>query len=199
MSADKYIGLDVHLATVVASVLDASGREVARGVMATKAAQIRGFLEGLRGRLQVALEEGMYSAWLYDLLQPWVAELVVCDPRHKARLKAGNKNDPGDAHKLAELLRAGLLRPVYHGSRSVRPLQELAHSYQALVSDTTRVMNRIKALYRGRGIDCVGRGVYAPAPCAARPGRRCCGRAANVQPAGVCGRFPAWGQCAWPC
>ena len=53
----------------------------------------------------------------------------------------------------AELLRAGVLRAVYHGSRSLRGLQELAHSYEALGDDTTRVMNRIKALYRGRGID----------------------------------------------
>jgi transposase len=38
----------------------------------------------------------------------------------------------------------------------------LARCYQTLVKDTTRVMNRIKAFYRGRGIDCAGRGVYSP-------------------------------------
>jgi transposase len=117
-------------------------------------------VEGLRGRLHLTFEEGTYAAWLYDLLSGRVAELVVCDPRHNALLKQGNKTDAGDARKLAELLRAGLLRPVYHGSRSLRGLQELAHSYEALRQDVTRVMNRIKALYRGRGIDCPGRGVY---------------------------------------
>jgi transposase len=171
MSADKYIALDVHMATVVASVLDASGREVSQTIMATKAEEVLGFLEGLRGRLHVTLEEGTYSAWLYDLLEGRVAELVVCDPRQNARLKAGNKNDHRDARHLAELLRAGLLRPVYHCSQSVRPLQELAHSYETLVEDTTRVMNRIKALYRGRGIECPGRGVYAAAQRAAWLGR----------------------------
>ena len=33
-------------------------------------------------------------------------------------LKAGNKSDTIDVRKLAELLRAGLLSPVYHGQNS---------------------------------------------------------------------------------
>ena len=41
--------------------------------------------------------------------------MVVCDPRKNALLKVGNKNDRVDARKLSELLRAGLLTPVYHG------------------------------------------------------------------------------------
>ena len=162
MSDDKYIAFDVHQATTVASVLNAAGREVNAGIVPTQAQPLRGFLEGLRGTLHLTFEEGTYSAWLYDLLQGRVAELVVCDPRHNALLKEGNKTDAGDARKLAELLRAGMLHAVYHGRRSLRSLQELAHSYEALRGDCTRVMNRIKAFYGGRGIDCAGRGVYAP-------------------------------------
>ena len=45
----------------------------------------------------------------------------------------------------------------------MRLLKELVHSYDALVSDTTRVMNRVKAIYRGRAIGCAGRDVYLPA------------------------------------
>jgi transposase len=41
-------------------------------------------------------------------------------------------------------------------------LKELAKSYLALVGDTTRVMNRLKALYRARGIACKGTRVYSP-------------------------------------
>ena len=32
-------------------------------------------------------------------------------------------------------------------------------SYDTLVEDTTRVMNRVKAIYRGRAIQCTGRDV----------------------------------------
>ena len=63
----------------------------------------------------VTFEEGASAAWLHDLLKPHVAKLVVCDPRKNALLKAGNKNDRIDARKLADLLRSGLLWPVYHG------------------------------------------------------------------------------------
>jgi transposase len=87
---------------------------------------------------------------------------VVCDPRKNALLKAGNKNDRIDARKLADLLRTGLLCPVYHGENGVRTLKELSRSYLALTRDTTRVMNRLKALYRSWAIPCAGQRVYAP-------------------------------------
>lgn len=156
----KYIGFDVHQVTTVISVLNAAGREVKAAVLPTQPQPLIAFLEGLRGTLYLTFEEGTYAAWLYDLLVNRVDKLIVCDPRRNALLKEGNKTDAGDARKLAELLRLGSLQAVYHGSRSMRPLQELAHAYEALRDDTTRVMNRIKALYRGRGIDCAGRGVY---------------------------------------
>ena len=183
MSDDKYIAFDVHQVTTVISVLNAAGREVKTAIFPTQAQPLIAFLEGLRGTLHLTLEEGTYAAWLYDLLQGRVAKSLVCDPRHNALLKEGNKTDAGDARKLAELLRAGMLRAVYHGSRSLRGLHELAHAYEALREDTTRVMNRIKAFYRSRGIDCAGRGVY-------RQGQR----AAAEAPAG--GSEPAAGPTA---
>ena len=38
---------------------------------------------------------------------------------------------------------------------------ELARSYLTIVKDLSRVMNRLKALYRGWGIACSGTQVYA--------------------------------------
>src|SRR6202035_34830 len=63
--------------------------------------------------------------------------------------------------KLAELLRGGQLHPVYHGEHGVRTLKELGRSYLTITQDVTRVMNRIKALYRSWGIPCSGTSVYA--------------------------------------
>jgi transposase len=54
------------------------------------------------------------------------------------------------------------LNPVYHGDTGIRALQEAARSYLALTRDTTRVMNRLKALYRSWAIPCAGQRVYAP-------------------------------------
>ena len=108
----------------------------------------------------MTFEEGTCAAWLYDLLKPHVANLVVCNPRKNALLKYGNKSDRIDARKLAELLRGNHLKPVYHGENGVRTLRELARSYLTTVKDLTRVMSRLKALYRSWAIPCAGRDVY---------------------------------------
>jgi transposase len=80
--------------------------------------------------------------------------------RKNALLKQGNKSDRIDAHKLAELLRGNYLKSVYHGESGVRTLRELARSYLTTTKDLTRVMSRLKALYRSWAIPCAGRDVY---------------------------------------
>jgi transposase len=160
MNSEKYIGLDVHQATISVAVLDSKGRLVMESILETKAATILEFFAGLRGTLSVTFEEGTWAAWLYDLLKPRVDTLVVCNPRKIALLKEGNKSDRIDAYKLADRLRLNDLKPVYHGETGVRTLRELARSYLTIVKDLTRVMNRLKGLYRSWAIPCAGRDVY---------------------------------------
>lgn len=157
MNSVRYVGLDVHQSTISVAVLDAEGRLVMQSILATQAAAIVDFLQGLRGSLQVTFEEGTHSAWLYDLLARRVDRVVVCNPRRNGLLKAGNKSDAIDARKLAELLQGGLLSPVYHGENSTAGLRQLGRSYAALTQDTTRVMGRLKALYRSQAIRCAGK------------------------------------------
>ena len=125
MNESKYIGLDVHQATISAVVLDSVGKLVMESILETKAATVLQFFHGLRGSLHVTFEEGTCAAWLHDLLKPHVNRVLVCDPRKNALLKSGNKNDP-------------------------------------VTQDLTRVMNRLKALYRSWAIPCGGDRVYAP-------------------------------------
>ncbi len=160
MDNEKYIGLDVHQATISVAVMDCSGRIIMECILETKAVTILEFFAGLRGSLAVTFEEGTCAAWLYDLLKPQVGKLLVCNPRKNALLKAGNKSDRIDARKLAELLRGNQLKPVYHGETGVRMLRELSRSYLTIVKDLSRVMNRLKALYRSWAIPCAGRDVY---------------------------------------
>ena len=163
MSRDtKYIGMDVHKEAIVIAVLNDSGKLVMESIVETQASSILQFIHGLRGELHVTWEEGTWAAWLYDLLQSQVHEVLVCNPRRNALLKEGSKSDKVDARKLADLLRTGMLRPVYHGENGLRTLRELGRSYQTISKDLNRVMNRLKALYRGWGIACAGTQVYAP-------------------------------------
>ena len=103
MNQAKYIGMDVHQATISVAVMDSSGKLILESILETKAATVLQFIGGLRGSLLVTFEEGTSAAWLYDLLKPHVAKLLVCDPRKNALLKDGSKSDRIDARKLAEL------------------------------------------------------------------------------------------------
>jgi len=125
----KYIGLDVHKEAIAIAVLNGAGKLVMKSIVEAKASTVLDFLHGLRGELHVTLEEGTWAAWLYDLLKPHVAEVVVCNPRRNALLE-GSKSDKIDARKLAELLRSGMLRAVYHGENGLGTLRELTRDQQ---------------------------------------------------------------------
>src|SRR5712691_1606631 len=155
-----YVGMDVHRASIWIVVLNGAGKLVMQSVIETGAERVRGYLKQLRGKVNVTFEEGTQATWLYDVVRPLVTEVLVCDPRHNKLLTAGNKSDRMDARKLAELLRTGTLRAVYHGGKGARTLKELVRNYDCLVADTTRVMLRLKAIFRGRAIACAGHEVY---------------------------------------
>jgi transposase len=156
----KYIGIDVHQATSVFAVMYQLGKLEGEAILETQPEPIIDFLKGQRGTLWVAFEEGTYANWLYNVIQPQVAKVVVCDPR-KNKLD-GSRTDKIDARKLAELLRLNALKAVYHEQHSTPTLKELARSYVSLQQDSTRVMNRVKAIFRGRGIPCRGTSIYQP-------------------------------------
>jgi len=70
MNDAKYIGLDVHQATITVAVRDSAGKLVIEAIVETKAETILQFLRGVRGSLYVTFEEGTWAAWLHDLLKP---------------------------------------------------------------------------------------------------------------------------------
>jgi len=159
---DKYMGMDVHQATTVVSVIDSEGKPVLETTVETVAGALIRLLESISGPLHVTFEETTQAAWLYEVVRGYAAEVIVCDPRRNKLLSEGSKADKVDARKLAELLRGGLLRSVYHGHEATRRLKELVRAYETLSEDVMRTMVRIKAGYRSRGIANRGRGVYQP-------------------------------------
>jgi hypothetical protein len=68
----KYVGLDVHQATTVASVREDGGRVIAHAVVPTEAAALFELFRGMRGAIHVALEQGTQAQWLHQLLTPRV-------------------------------------------------------------------------------------------------------------------------------
>ena len=70
MNQEKYIGMDVHAATISAAVKNAEGKLLMECVLETKATTILEFIQGLRGTLALTFEEGTLATWLHDLLKP---------------------------------------------------------------------------------------------------------------------------------
>jgi transposase len=160
MSDIKYVAFDVHQATISAAVLNLEGKLLTQAVMQTDASAICDFLRGLSGKVHLTFEEGTQAQWLYDLTRPLVAEVLVCNPRLNHSRKRDNKSDRLDAFNLVRDLRAGLLKGVYHGAPQTETLKQLVHNYEALTEDTTRCMNRLKAVFRSQAVKCAGRDVY---------------------------------------
>jgi transposase len=153
---DRYIGLDVHAASCTAAVVDARGKKLGSCVLETNGQALVEFFKTRPGTLHVCLEEGTQAAWLVEILSPHVAEVVVA---HVSESR-GQKSDEHDAFALAERLRAGTIATsAYKQVGSFATLRQLVKTHRMIVKDTVRVQNRIKALFRARGVCVAGKRV----------------------------------------
>jgi len=159
--AIHFVGLDVHQSTVVASVRDESGTVVMKATVPTEEKAIVALVRNPSSpRVHVAFEEGTQAQWLHDVLIAQVERVVVCNVRGKGPL--ANKDDRIDADAMSEGLRVGALEAVFHGAPEMLTLEELVRNDNNLVEDSTRVILRIKAIFRGRAIPTPGVSVYRP-------------------------------------
>lgn len=147
----KYCGLDVHQATTTAAVVGSRGRMVMETTVVTEEESLLAFVESLRGEVHLTFEESLYSEWLHELLAPRVERLVVCNPSQHIR-SGDDKSDRHDARDLAERLRGGFLKAVYHREHGLGRLRQRVYAYRDLVRDSVRLQNRILALFRSRGL-----------------------------------------------
>jgi len=157
---DRYIGLDAHASSCTVAVVGPSGRKLQSQVLETNARALIDFLNTIPKDRHLCLEEGTHANWLHEVLSPHVQEIVVAGVRQSR----GPKSDKRDAFKLAEELRVGSLeRRVYKGSRAFASLRASSQAYTSLVTDSVRIQNRVKSLYRSRGVAASGQKVYARA------------------------------------
>jgi transposase len=153
----KFIGLDVHAASTTFAVISESGKRLGTYVVETNGQALVEQLKTIPGKKYVCLEEGTQSAWVYEILSPHAEQVVVA----MVPESRGQKNDESDAFNLAEQLRTGALKKrVFKEAGAYKSLRELGRTHAMVVQDVVRVQNRIKALYRSRGVAVSGKGVY---------------------------------------
>lgn len=146
---DRYIGIDAHSQSCTMAVIGPSGRRLKSQVLETNGTVLTEALKSIPGRKHVCLEEGTQSEWLYEILSPLVEETVVTMPQKRA----GQKDDLRDALALAEELRTGALdTKVYKAPKQFSGLRNAVRAYGMVIRDVVRTKNRLKAVYRSRGI-----------------------------------------------
>ena len=146
-----YIGLDAHSSTCTAVVVDEMGEQKLRDTFPTTESNLVDFVSKITGVTHLTFEECTLSQWLYVILIDQVDHLLVCNPVYVAK-KQGAKTDYRDALHLAQELRTGHLKPVYHERSHWIELRVLTNNYLALVDDIVRAKNRLKAIFRSEVI-----------------------------------------------
>ena len=114
-----YIGIDLGDKNSDVCVLDQGG-EVEQGVrLAYEGGRFQGYFAGI-ARSRIALEAGGQSQWVAEVIEKCGHEVYVVEPaKSELHRESDDKEDPGDAYKLAELLhfKPRLLHPIRHRSR----------------------------------------------------------------------------------
>src|ERR1700752_3415699 len=102
---ERYVGLDTHAISCTLGVILASGQGFKSIEVEANGSALVEVVRRIPGRLHLCLEEGTQSAWLYELLKPHVAEIVVA----VAPERKGPKDDRRDAWARANELRTGAI------------------------------------------------------------------------------------------
>jgi hypothetical protein len=137
---ERYVGVDAHARTCTIGVVSAAGKRLSMRVVETNGRALVEAVRSIPGRLHVCIEEGTQSAWLYELLRPHTAEVVVAVPPKKK----GVKDDARDAWMRAEELRTGAIETrVYKAPPHLAALRTAVRAYGFAVSDVVRAKNRL--------------------------------------------------------
>ena len=109
------------------------------------------YLKNLKGTKILTIEETTTSQWLYTELNKYVDKILVCDPLRNRLLSEGPKTDKIDASKLVQLLKANLVKEVYHSTDKFLYLRRVISGYEDLVKAGVRLKNQRYALLRACG------------------------------------------------
>jgi transposase len=158
----NHIGMDSHIATLEFAVVNEAGRLVKADKVVTSVNGFIGFVRTVPRPRTIYMEEGILAAWALETCVRFGEKLVITDPKKNHWISSsGQKDDPIDALKLAQLGRGGYIKEIHHPVGQRRRFRELMIAYHDAVKGTTRIKNKIKARFRQNGIQCTGTTVYS--------------------------------------
>jgi transposase len=159
-----FAALDLHRKVVEAIVVDDQGNTLHRDRFpATRAALEQFARSHLTPDTLLALEATTNTWAVTALLQPFVRQVVPSNPlKTRAIAEARIKTDKVDAEVLVHLLRTDFLPPVWVPDPATQSLRHLTTERANLVSDRTRLKNRIHAVLHQRLIELPAGDLFSP-------------------------------------
>jgi len=151
---DHYAGIDVSLECSSVCVVDASGKIVREGKVASEPAALIDWF-GLLGYslVRIGLEAGPLSQWLYAAMQEAGLAVELLETRHvrTALETMPVKTDRNDARGIAQLMRLGWFRPVHCKSLAAQETRALLTARKLIQSKLHDVENSLRGILRGFG------------------------------------------------
>lgn len=149
-------GLDVHQATVVATVRvpdDRGGRQSLTETFGTMTADLLALRDWLQayGVTHVAMEStGVYWKPIYYVLEDGFTLLLI--NMQELKRVPGRKTDVRDSEWLAQLLECGLLKPSFVPPPAIRELRDLTRYRVQQVRDRSQEVNRLCKVLEDAGV-----------------------------------------------
>lgn len=151
----RFVGLDVHKATITVAVCEAQGPVTVFGTIANDPGAVRKLVKQL-GRvrqLRVVYEAGATGYALYRQLTKLGVSCAVVAPALIPKPSGARvKTDKRDALQLARLLRSDDLTPVWVPSEADEALRDLVRARYDAKGDLLRAKNRLTKFLLRQGM-----------------------------------------------
>src|SRR3974377_727099 len=154
-SMEHFAGLDVSVNETSVCIVDDTGRIVREVKVKSEPGALLQVLKNATYRFKrIGLEAGPLSQWLYSALAEAGLPVIWVETRHmRAVLKAQiNKTDRNDARGIAQMMQAGLYRPVHVKTLRSQKLRMLLTHRKLLQSKAIAIENDLRATLRNFGL-----------------------------------------------
>ena len=148
---DHYIAIDWSIENMAIARMTKKSNKITAIDVPSDIEDLHAYLKSLKGSKMLTIEETTTSQWLYAELKECVDRILICDPKRNKLLSEGPKTDKIDASKLVQLLKAGLMKEVYHCTDKFIYLRRVVSGYEDLVKSGVRLKNQRYALLRACG------------------------------------------------
>ncbi len=152
---EHFAGLDVSVKETSVCVVDDTGRIVRELKVASEPEALLPVLTNPLYRFKrIGLEAGPLSQWLFSALAEAGLPVICVETRHmRAVLQAQiNKTDRNDARGMAQMMRAGLYRPVHVKTLRSQKLRMLLTHRKLLQSKAIAIDNDLRGTLRNFGL-----------------------------------------------